>query len=257
MLKCTAFFTLGNAGWSETWFLNSTALTAGMNLLQALITTRMAMCHSTVTCIGLRVSNPDNPVIFTVRQVSIVGSAAGNRDITNAALYWNCVGSNFGRRQIITRGQPDQQILNGVYQGVPPFDASAAAWGARIVSDGWCIRVQDRASFPVVDGAGVDAAGVLTTFAAQPWVVGQTLKFFRTKDTLNRAVSGTWKIVLSPDDTHFTLRGWTAGRIVTKPRVRRYVLIPEQVATINILRAASRKTGRPFGSPRGRALARV
>lgn len=256
MLKCTAFFTLGNAGWSETWFRDGTALVAARNSLQTLVSLRMRLCHSSVTCIGLRVSDTDNPVIFTVLPVNIVGSATGNRDITNAALFWNAVGVNFSRRQIVTRGQPDQQILNGLYQGVPPFDTDANAWANQILSDAWCIRVQSRTPNPIVDGAGVDAAGVLTTFASQTWLVGQTLKFFRTKDTLGRAVSGTWKIVASTDDTHFTLRGWTAGRVVAKPRVRRYVLVPEQVAQITINRASSRKTGRPFGSPRGRALVR-
>jgi len=256
VLKCTTFFRLGNQGWSETWFRDGSALASGQAALVALISVRKGILVQTGSIIGYRTSVVENPAIVSHQNdTDIPGTYNALRDITNASLLWEAVTNAFTRRQVWTRGMPDVVLTSGRYDPSSLFAVAVNNWANELTGNGWCIRTQNRADWPLRNVAGIDATGKLTMFVDPLFTVGMRLKFFRTRDTLGKTVKGTYAIVSGDFATGYQLSPWTPGRLVVEGKVRNYVLRPEQVVQIQIAKAGSRKTGRIFGVPAGRRRA--
>lgn len=251
MLKCTNFFKLDPQGFSETYFSTQANLNTALTALRRMAGFRLAMCPSTVSYIGTRVADLDNPAQVLGARESAVGTYSGARDLTNAAILWKGFAAGNIKRQIWTKGAPDEIIVNGVYTPTSTFAVAAANWATDLVNTGWCVRTQNRTANPIVDGSGIGNTGILTTFGTQTWVEGDSLKFFRSRDTNGVTIKGIYRIGPPIDNKHFQLIGWMGGRVATVVRMRRYVLVTSALTTIFINKAGTRKSGRPFGQAPG------
>lgn len=252
MLKCTAFFTLGLQGWSETWFRDEANLNSAQTPLLSLVTNRLAMCPSTVTFVGTRISVVENPAVFRIsRNNNSAGTYSNTRDVTNMAILWACVTNLYARRQIYTRGTPDDCVVAGNYLPTSAFASAASAWANNIIANGWAIRTIDRTQ-PIRPISTVDTAGVMTLLSDHGWVVGDVLKFQRARFTDGTPVKKTYTIGVRTSGTNYTLVGWPAGKTLLNVRARKltYFLDPPTFIAANT--ATTRKTGRPFGLRAGR-----
>jgi len=252
MLKCTAFFTIGIQGWTETWFRDGTNPDSAMVPLQNLVTARLRMCPATVAVTALRVSVVENPAVFVIRRPSSsLGTYATTRDVTNLAIFWQAVTSTFGRRQVVTRGTPDDCVSSGVYVATAGFATAAQDWATAVGINSFAIRLTDRTQ-PLFDVQTIDATGAMITYLDPGWDRGDKLKFFRGKTTDGKPIKSTIKIATRTDGTHYQLVAWPAGRAAFNVRARKLLYVLQIPTTIVNAVAGTRKTGRPFGMRAGR-----
>lgn len=260
--KCTMFFSLGNGGWSETWYRDNDTLTAAMVQLQALLTYRLGFLVSVATCTGLRVSFLSNPAVVQTQSRSDVGSIASTRDVKNVALFLPLGASNNTRRTAIFKGMSDASFDGGVYVAPPIVDPAIVRFIQQLRDGAWCILTQDKVNFPLRAVNTVDATGLVTTFDDPVWTVPVPgplkIKFFRTKDSLGKGVKGVFSVIPSlTNPLHFQITNWTGQIITGKANARKYVLVlATSLYNLNRAFGGSRKTGRPFGSPVGRVKAK-
>lgn len=254
MLKCTSFFSMGNGGWSETWFLDGSNVSAGTIALQNLNLVRLALCPATVTLIGRRVSIVENPAIVNASSTNLVGTNSASRDVLNAALLWQATAANGAKRQVWTRGVPDEQIVSGAYAGVNGYPTLTLAWQQAIISNSFAIRSIDR-TVPIVNALAVDGNGVVTFLADPGWFAGDTVRFFRSKNSLGKTIKKSYRIALRTNGLTYTLNGWPAGVTALNPRARRIVPTLFVPVVLTIVKAGTRRTGRPFNLPVGRRRA--
>lgn len=251
MLKCTYFMAIGIQGWSETWFLDGSALATARSPLEALISARLSMCPATVSCLGYRISVVENPAIFTINRSLGVGTYANTRDITNMAVFWNAVTDDYSRRQIVTRGTPDDCVVAGLYAPTSTFATAAVNWAAMILAGGFGIRTQDRSN-ALFDIQSIDGTGAMITYADNGWDKPDSLKFFRARFSDGKALKKVYRIGTRTDGTHYQLVGWPAGKTATNVKARKLLYVLRRPTSIVQNVAASRKTGRPFGLRAGR-----
>lgn len=251
MLKCTAFFSLGIQGWSETWFLDGANLNTANTPINTLVAARLRMCPATVTHLGSRVSVVENPAVFRKLNSNGIGSYSTSRDVTNLAIIWTAVSDNYTRRLIYTRGTPDDCVSGGAYAGTSEFAAAAANWATVIVAVGFGIRTIDRNN-ALQDVATIDGTGLLTTYADYGWDKPDRLKFHRARYENNKPIVASYRIGARLNGTTYQLVGWPAGRVAINVRARKLIYVLQVPNTIINARAATRKTGRPFGLRAGR-----
>lgn len=256
-LKCTAFFVLGNGGWSETWFRDGSDIAAGKNALTHYINDRLGICAPTVSSNGLRVSVVENPAIVTHLQGGDPGTFASGRDITNAALMAEAVSATYERRQLWLRGVPDAMIVGGQYAPTTPYGTAIQVFFQTIKDEAFAIRSIKRAN-PLQPIATISTTGLVTLVADPGWDRGMMLKFFRARFDNGTAIRKSYLIGAKVDPLNYQLLGWPAGRTALNVRARWLDYLLFRPTNIFVSRAGTRRTGRPFGQPVGRRrVARV
>lgn len=251
MLKCTSFWTLGNGGWSETWFRDGSDITAARNATTAYVNARCGISNQSVTCIGLRVSVVENPAIVSRLKLALAGTFASPRDVLNAALLLEAVSADYKRRQIWLRGIPDSMLTGGVYTPSTAFATALANYVTVIGQEGFAIRAIDRMQ-PLKDIVTISTTGLVTMISDPGWDAGDNLKFFRARFDNGTAIKKTYKIALKNNALEYQLAGWPAGRSALNVRARKFGLLLFRPVSFFDVAATTRKTGRPFGAPVGR-----
>lgn len=260
--KCTMFFTMGSGGWSETWYRDNDTLTAAMVQLQALLTYRLGFLVSVATCTGLRVSFLQNPAVVQTLSRNDSGAISSTRDVRNVALFLPVGATNNTRRTVIFKGMSDASFDGGVYVSPPIVDPAIIRFVQQLRDGAWAILTQDKVNFPLRAVNTVDANGLLTTFDDPVWTIPVPgplkIKFFRAKDTLGKSVKGVFSAIPSlTNPLQYQITNWTGQVIHGKANARKYVLVLATSPTnLNRGFGATRKTGRPFGSPVGRVKAK-
>lgn len=257
MLKCTAFFILRNAGWSESYFREGTNPTAAVNAFVQLINTRLGMCVAAVGTNGARIAVIENPSIVRAFGLNGSGAIAEPSDVTNAAILWKASAASGVKRQVWTRGQPDETLLGGAYTPSSAFSMAAAQWANVVYGNEWCIRTQNRTDWPLQDIESIGGTGILTTYLNDVFDKPMSLKFYKARDTLGNPIRKIYRIGAKLTATTYQLVNWEAGRTAFNVRARNYILVLQPITTIAINKGGTRRTGRPFGLPVGRSRART
>lgn len=255
--KGTMFFSGPNTGWSESFFSAETNLAVVLTRLQSLAGLRAQLLGSGNSIIGLRASQVDPAGAAQVKAVAIPGTSGAARDAVFVAVQIVISAGTVNRRQFLLRGVPDATVTNGIYTGGGLFDAAMANYLNTLISQQWQLRVVDKSN-EIFKVLSVDAAGLVTTLDPTGWAVNNRIKFFRTSDTLFRNVGGVYVVTAVPTTNTFQLLGWPAGRVVSFGQARKQVIGYLNITSYQIPGAVhSRKTGRPFGQPRGRVARRT
>ena len=251
MLKCTAFFSLGIQGWSETWYLDGSNLNTARAPFATLVTCRLSMCPPTVSILGIRISVVENPAVFRVEKWSAAGTYTTTRDITNMAIFFEARTDDYTRRQVITRGTPDDCVVNGAYVPTANFSTAVINWANAQGYGNFCIRTIDRTQ-PISDIQSIDGTGLMTTYLDYGWDKPDALKFFRAKTTDGKPIKKSYKISARLTGTTYQLVNWPAGKLAFNVKARKLAYVLKKPTFIGNGQASSRKTGRPFGLRAGR-----
>lgn len=123
-MKCTAFFRLGDAGWSETYYNAATVYTDAQTRFIALMNARMALCPDSVFVSGLRISDPSVSGDSLTIPISAVNSQGTFETFTTQdtsvnlaadALLLQLFASPAAKNRKFLRGIPRECITDGRY----------------------------------------------------------------------------------------------------------------------------------------------
>ena len=255
MLRVSLLLQQANAGWSESWYLD-TPFEQGLLSAQALATVRRPTLGSLVTIGGVRVSEVDPVGLASVRLLNYAGTHAAQADTPFQSLIVYLRTADARKRTLLLRGIPDVPIVNGVFQGSTAFNAALQLLMEHLIANAYSIRMVKRAN-PLLKIRSISTLGVLTTFTPHGLVADNEVQLFRTKDTDGFDVSGRYRVAAAPSATTVELANWNPASTVSSGQARKfeYEYIPIKFwEPIN--RIVSRKVGRPFGSPAGRVSRR-
>lgn len=214
-----------------------------------------------------------------------LGGAAGDAVEENCALLTRLEAGETARRMFLIRGIPEEAVSNNnVYDpfrstlwipAYKTFKQELTNTGSNFGSGPWTVRAFDPAKLPVLvtSGASPDGRTLIVNVPTLPVVTiavpanvvigtGAKVRLWNVKNC--RGVNGLWTVAnitanTSPVSYDITLRAGP-GHSVSVPTNAifmgaklaslGYVYLP--IDSVGDLRLATRKTGRPFGLPRGR-----
>jgi len=249
--RVTMFMTQGSAGWSESWYVDA-EIGAAISAIKAQVPLRRALLATGALVVGLRASQVDPPGFSLVETTSNIGSSGLAPDTPFQSLLLRFDTNEGQRRRFQLRGLPDARCVDGVYSPQTTYDLALQTWQQGMVARTFALRVVNLAH-PVVPVASVSTTGLMTVSGTPGWTAGQTVKLYRTQNTLGQNVSFPFVIASVPTASTFQLIGWPAGEIVSKGNARRREYVYREIVDFfNTKRVTSRRVGRPFGLPVGR-----
>jgi len=251
IIRVVFFFRQELAGWTETWHIDRESLTSALTEADGLRTIRRQLGHPDCHITHVRANFVSTPNQTLIRRYFAPKLTEGGIDTPWQAILLRIETETGTRRMQAIRGVPDSYFLHGELHSSGELAIKLASLEATLANFGWKIRSIAKAN-PVLTVTDVSGDGVVTTSVAHNLSPGHKVKFYRTRDTLNRLVSGNFDVIEVPTATTFRIGPWKAGRLVDEGKVRRQEIVYTDVARLNAVRAMSRRPGRPFGLLVGR-----
>lgn len=165
--------------------------------------------------------------------------------------------------RIFMRFVPDDIINYPI--GLNPdrnWDKQFEAFKKQLIADKWCIRsladanAQPRFKIKSITRAAAGDPVTVTTFDAVNYAAKDIVRLSRVKSaTLS---NGVYTVLDAPSSTTFRLQGTEGSTLAvsTKGSVRRLIVQYPAITNAGYRYVTRRKSGRPFGVPRGRLPAR-
>lgn len=261
MYRVSYFFQQGAFGWSESIHNLQTSLSAVTAEAGALRDARIAMLPPSCTLSYIRIS--DDLVFRDSVLINENPSSPGTRAIEDSeppftAALCRIFASPTVRRSIYLRPVSSQEGINGDRKIDSTGWLSAFnPWRSLLVSEstGWAIKY--KAVAPVgflVNGFTVSDKRLTVQAPGATFAIGQRIQLRGFKSVSK--VDGQYRVTAIPSAANFTLDPLLA---VDDPEVTQYGaafdFAPQlaKITGVNPIRVTSRKTGRPFDSPRGRS----
>lgn len=265
--KINLFFSLGKAGWSETWYTRRANIDVALRDARGLAQARAALLASDVNFDSVRVSDEaifgDSDVIPNPTSTRFNGSTPSDEPY-NAALC-RIQATSVYRRQLYLRGVPV-----GVAKPNSPADnlrrglwlLAVQNFAKQVIdrsseTSGFCLRVHlrggDNPARYVQRFVDTLTGYDVVFFVGVPTgiVAGDTLQIYTVREfpTLQgrfpvESVSGNTVSILYPNPQPFTYRGRAYGR--------RVGLGTAPIDDLKFERFVTKRVGRPFDSPVGR-----
>lgn len=287
--KTLFFYSIGNQGFSETWYINTGPVdTAHFNARTTLYTARQAMLGEGCYIQGVRTTDlsTKGSTLFTAYPAPVVVSG-GNpvRDNATNALQVRLTAAGAYKRTMWLRGGPDDwqyydiNAAEFVNQNIPnllsSFIAACNQVGVGLRAIGNTLAINPQIT---IIGLGTEAGTGRVTISINenpPYAVGQYVSIvgvqganLRSAPPWNQNINGTWQ-VMSTGIGVFSINALTAdfssqpifyggGTVRSKYRVDNYPgspgTFPAIISSV-VLRFARRKTGRALFTPAGRSRA--
>jgi len=263
--KATVLFDVPGAGWSESYYLEAEGPREVCEvMLQGWASQRRALMPKTegnvCKIIGIRAQKVVNPVDSFAVVTDLSGTYECVNDLLGIDMPWTGVllritGQNGSKRMFTMRGVPDE-VVEGSYR-------------SPIIRNGWTKALNDwittcaRRGFEIQSiretlnplrpiSSMVWAGGLLTVTAAAAHLLteGDYVSFNQVK--ANVPIQGRHRVIVS-SPTIFSVRGFNVGSLGFLSGFFRHVIFDyEAWASVQYVRKAERKAGRPFFLLRGR-----
>jgi Ubiquitin-activating enzyme E1 FCCH domain len=271
VIRATMFFKdVNGAGWSETIYNTAANLTQAIAALGFLMPARIALCG---TNSGLFYGRVSDDLVKRDSQILVnpPGNAYPNRgsvsnlasdDVVIRIEGTNLVGPAFTvRRSLALRGTPVSITgAAGVFVGTAQWNNAFDNWVNTLVNGGWAIRYRDSTvpNFPIAVVGQNLANGVvtITTSIAHTFAFRDTVQI---KGCLGATeINGSWTVLTVADNTHFTIQtNQIVGAYIGGGSVTKYPYALARINSVQIIRCATHKAGRPFDQLRGRRRVRA
>ena len=261
MFRVSYFFEQGQWGWSESVHNLNTSYNAVAADAANLRDARINMLPPSAQLAYIRIS--DDLVFRDSTLISEKASSPGARaiefsDPTFAAYLIRMYSSPTVRRSMYVRpvaagdGQDGDRVVNSAL-----WLGAYNTWKGLLQNEatGWAIKSQTVAGVgQIVTGLSLTGTTLSIIAPGAMWAVGQKIKLQGFKTNPN--VNGSYTIIATPAADSFTLSPNLAADTleITKHGFAfawSYTL--SKIASVSVIRITSRKTGRPFDSPRGRS----
>jgi hypothetical protein len=229
-------------GFSDNFYISVADLSGVANYARQLAPARAALLPNGSKLIAYRATNVLDPSITDLDNTIWPGSSGLGTDLPQAALQVQLTAANGSKRQWLMRGVPDARIVGGVYS--PTLAYNRAMDALFTLLQGWDMRCVSRAN-PRITVQGVTNVGAVTLAADIDVAVGDTVRFFRTRDEFGRAVKGPFLVTTRTDPRHFTVNNWTLGA-VKRGLCQKYGVVYSRIASCKRTGAAVKKVGRAF-----------
>lgn len=247
------------AGWSESWFYQSSSPDTVASLVNGsggVAQTRAALLANTASLAFTRIQQVNPVGGNSLFNFNVTGSA-GRCDLPQAALRYKVTAvDGISVRGVDLRGIPDDRVVGGAFSTTIPFTNALNKYRKSLAGFGWF--GQDRA---VVKRkiATITTGGLVSLQVASPYAVNDTLHITRTKQDGSGKVQRFTASVASvgPLANQFTLTYWPLGACTggSIQKVSITFLAVDTSEPFGVI-ASIRKTGRPFNLYRGRASTR-
>lgn len=275
MLKLTIFFHQGTldsagnpnrlAGWTETWFKNSSR-NEDFYIIQRdnLLDVRAKLLAKNCSIVGFREQefDPVTDIVGMARTYVATrpGGAATDQDLFDMALMWRVRSqSTPNARNVILRGVPDARVVTGEFSPASvAYNNSIHEFFRALIGSQWLMRGADRTQegYPI---KSINVDGVTILKRDSTLVVGNRVKLLRCCDINGVYTTGEYDLAVVGGARNMTLANFqTKGAFpLVHGRIRK--VVPTQFVPVEITEdeeqsplAITREAGRPFHSPRGR-----
>lgn len=255
--KCTAFYQFKNSGWSTTFYKEGTSLSEIMGsartwggLVRQCGSRDVRFTHLR----GVFLNQPNATRLEVIENPAKLPDL--DADVPWTSILVRVTGVIGNRRMLMLRGQKDSYFTDGRLVTNVDNVGVINALEFFLHENDWGIYGENY-SLNVKTVASVDSAGTVTTVENHDIAIGHKFKFLRTRTTDGRLVTGIWTVMAPVTTTSFKIAGWEPTDIILKGKLRRYDPIVDIVRRCDIVRAASRRVGRPFGQQAGRRSRRA
>lgn len=269
-MRVTVFFEAGEYGWTETLFPATTDYNQAQTMATAYCNVRAPLMASGSApapgIIAFRVSDDSlfRDAFDQFFQPPLIGSASSGPLHPTTALLLRLTATALVRRPIYIRGIP-ADIMDNAGNYVPNFVTSGLINTYRnflLATPGWKIRT--TVSSPprtIYSLASIVPPNSFTTTAPNGFNAGDVV--IVKGSSRNRNPVGLWKVGPGPGLTNFILTGvdlpsnytYVAGSLGVQLKIPATGLTDLNYLAITEVtdeRLTERRTGRPFGQPRGR-----
>lgn len=261
LFKITHLFNYTNndgkaAGWSETWYLESSSSGNASNSAKVLAPLRAGMLGNGASIIGWRVQQIGKKAF--VVQSTFPGGLATNQDIPQMALECKVYGVGVENvKYFQLRGIPDSIVLSGSYSPSSQFTTNLTAWGNGLNANGFSFNCLDQTLLPVKIN-NILTNGSFGLSAPLTFNPNDIMLVSRCRNTIGQACNGPFRVLTKVDALSGVLAGWKFGPVDNSGnmRVRKYVNPIVQINSLQPIQISTRKVGRPFFQYRGRARRR-
>lgn len=251
-VKGTMFLQQGAAGWSESWYFDGSTSSGFDTAMSTLLTARANLLASNGLALGYRVAQTNPPGTAHTGIMNVASTSIAVQDLPQVSIFVRVYAVGNQKRLLMLRGIPDSQVVNAQYAPSGAYAGLLANYQSLVQTLGCRLRVHDTTE-PVLAVLTVDTNGLTTFAGAHGLAVGNYVKFFRSKASNLATVKKTYQVLAVPSSTTAVLNGWPAGITLLNGRAYQLVYKTAVIAGIgNVIRATTRKAGRPFGQPRGR-----
>lgn len=268
IVKCTAIFQLATnissptrpdrrvGGWSESVYDDVGSFgVATINAFNKLCRLRAALLPTGSYIKGQRYQFVTPAGQSQTRDVPFPGPVGVPTDVPQMALLCSCPGKNvINRRNMILRGLPDAQVVEGEYVGINNYSQLVSAYFEQLSE--FNFRGVDLAqqAFPLLT---IAADGRLTFEDTTTLVAGEMVKVLRTLDSDDRKKGGVFKTIGLENPVGLGLINWPHG-LTKGGKVRKNLIIWPAFdgARCQISQAIVRKVGKTSGQYRGRRSAK-
>lgn len=251
------------AGWTESlWWPSDdvaamrTAMETSIPGTQCMLQSRAFLLPPSASIQGYRFHVVGSSGRAQLRQVVFPGAYAGTtQDLPTVAALCTGFNSSLGKtRRWTIRGLPDEICVNGE---LVPWLAATPEWTRyRDAMAVFAFRVAEATSLTATNVI-VDATGLANLAGASPFAIGQFVQLRGARGPSNNAISYNGTIVgVGPANTQITLNNWanqigtTAAGGTFTAKIDGYATF--DAGTIELVKAVTRKVGRPFDLFRGR-----
>lgn len=265
MYKATSIFAYTSrlkraAGWSESWYIDGT-LSDVRNGLEAIEKKRAGLLPATVAIIGQRLQKITN--LQTGRGKSVTSRdtwpgiiQGGAQDIPQMAMLCQCQAQDLDNTKRFTlRGMPDLDVVEGDFEDATQYQVAFNAFAVQLYARAR-IRCYDLGQ-PQINVLSVGSDGTFILQADLAFDVGDFITLLRVKDIYGRAVKGTFYINAKGSARTGTFFGWKGFVVGQSGSARKRVFVYPRIQdkSLQLVKAVTRKVGRPFDVYRGRVRA--
>jgi hypothetical protein len=238
-------------GFSETWYsgLSAAAVLTPMNRVS---NERRQLLAQETSIIGYRIQElGGRAFVVKTNFTAPRGNGFGNLPV-DSVLCQVGIQNTIGVKRFFLHDLPDDWIDDNDLDPAKRLDVFAVI--NAYTFNGFQVRALNPAALnaPVLS---IDTLGNVVTTAAMGIGVNTYVSFLRCRDINNRPVRGQFVVDQFTDTTHFRLAHWTGQVVPRSGRVRASTYQfagAVDLGEAGIIRAASRKVGRPFFQKRGR-----
>jgi len=260
MNRCTLLFSQSTednrvGGWSESWYKDGDPAVA-LASLRDLARVRAPILAAQGKIIGLRVAVIGGGSIS--EPIDLTGQSRLASDLPMVAALCSITDATLTKKKIFTlRGIPDDNVLIGRLTNASALYAQIFAFARALAAGGFAFRAKDTSVAPV-PLVSVSNVGAFVFGAPVVFNVGDIIQVLRSRDTLGSNASGFYRVETKVNDTSGTFTQWPGFIIERSGSVRKAGFTYPSVNqdSMKIIRAITKKVGRPFGQFIGRSSRR-
>ena len=255
MKKVTFIFKLTTAnnrtgGWSESLYFDGTFDQAGAAAAN-LVPLRAKLISEDGVLARLRITDLAAPGKSSLGIQAQKGTCPKETDIPQMGIKCFLFKGHDYKRQYVLAGIPDFYVQKGAWNREANFRNKITDYLEEIRKNSFQFKVRDK-DLPLRTVLSIDAQAQVFCSAAHGYVVGDFVRFYRTRDVNKKAVKGEWRITeVNNGGAGFKIANWT-GQVVEKGKVRKVGDTFAVVTGYQIDDVTPRKIGRPFDAYRGR-----